>query len=318
MTTGKSQRSIWDQAARDADLTILLPGGVPLFFRRVPAGTFLMGSRGFYRDEEPIHRVVIPRDFFLGTFVVTQAQYRAVASRCPALEKNPAPSHFKGDRLPVEQLSWLDAEAFCNWLTASKSLPSGIAQARLPYEAEWEYACRAGSRTEYYSGDGEAALADVGWFIDNLENRTHAVDELPEKHPLGLHGLHGNVWEWCADVYNDNAYRRRADDWAACAWSEADAGTKKSADIFRVLRGGSWFNSARLCRSAVRGRDRPDGRNRDVGFRVCLVRGPADRQNRSRAEPVPGDGGRGTRPESDGTGGAPRARRTTPRSGSKK
>ena len=92
MTTGKSQRSIWDQAARDADLTILLPGGVPLFFRRVPAGTFLMGSRGFYRDEEPIHRVLIPRDFFLGTFVVTQAQYRAVASRCPALkERKDAP-----------------------------------------------------------------------------------------------------------------------------------------------------------------------------------------------------------------------------------
>ena len=318
MTTGKPQLSVWDQAARDADLTLRLPGGVPMFFRRIPAGRFLLGSRGYSPDEEPIHQVVIPRDFYLGTFVVTQAQYRAVATRCPALKKNPAPSHFKGGSHPVEQVSWHDAAAFCDWLTTSKFLPPGIAQARLPAEAEWEYACRAGSRTEYYCGDGEPALSEVAWFSNNSENRTHAVDELPEKHPLGLHGLHGNVWEWCADVYDSQAYRQRADGWEAPAWSETDAGIKKSSEITRVLRGGSCFDSAGLCRSAFRRRLRPDARFGDFGIRVCLVRGPADSQNRSGAEPVPGDAGRGTRPESVGTGGVLRKRRPTPRSGSKK
>ena len=314
MTTGKPQRSVWDQAARDADLTILLPGGVPLFFRRVPAGRFLLGSRGFYHDEEPTHQVVIPRDFYLGTFVVTQAQYRAVAIRCPALKKNPAPSHFQGDRHPVEQVSWEDAVAFCGWFKTSKSLPPGIVEARLPAEVEWEYACRAGSRTEYYCGDGEAALSEVAWFSNNSENRTHAVDELPEKHPLGLHGLHGNVWEWCSDVYDQQAYRHRADGWEARL---ADAGSEEDS-ASRVLRGGSWNDSARNCRSACRNGFGPDGRLRRDGFRVCLVRGPADSQNRSGAEPVPGDAGRGTRPESVGTGGVLRKRRPTPRSGSKK
>jgi formylglycine-generating enzyme required for sulfatase activity len=289
-----------------------------MLFRRIPAGRFLMGSRGFYHDEEPIHQVIIPRDFYLGTFVVTQAQYRAVATRCAALKKNPDPSHFKGDRHPVECVSWLDASAFCDWLTASKSLPSGLAQARLPAEAEWEYACRAGSRTEYYSGDGEATLSEVAWFENNSESRTHAVDELPEKHPLGLHGLHGNVWEWCADVYDSQAYRQRADGWEACAWSETDAGIKKSSEITRVLRGGSCFNSAGDCRSAYRSGFGPVGRFGLNGFRVCLVRGPAESQSSSAAEPVPGDAGRETRPESDGIGGVLRKRRPTPRSGSKK
>jgi formylglycine-generating enzyme required for sulfatase activity len=318
MTTGQPHLSVWVQAARDADLTLRLPGGVPMFFRRIPAGRFLLGSRGYHHDEEPTHQVVIPRNFYLGTFVVTQAQYRAVAIRCPTLKKNPAPSHFKGDRHPVEQVSWEDAVAFCDWFKTSKSLPPGIVEARLPAEVEWEYACRAGSRTEYYCGDGEAALSGVAWFDKNSEGRTHEVDERREAHPLGLHGLHGNVWEWCSDVWDDQAYRQRAAGWESRAWSEADAGIKKSLEIYRVLRGGSWFISAGICRSAYRFRFRPVVRNQCLGFRVCLVRGPADSQNRSGAEPVPGDAGRGTRPESVGTGGVLRKRRPTPRSGSKK
>ena len=157
-------------------------------------------------------------------------------------------------------------------------------------------------------------MSEVAWFSNNSENRTHAVDELPEKHPLGLHGLHGNVWEWCSDVYDQQAYRHRADGWEARL---ADAGSEEDS-ASRVLRGGSWYGSAWLCRSAFRDWFGPDGRFRSVGFRVCLVRGPADSQNRSGAEPVPGDAGRGTRPESVGTGGVLRKRRPTPRSGSKK
>ena len=158
MPSGIPLLSVWDQAARHADLTLTLPGGVPMFFRRIPAGSFQMGSRVVSPVEEPLHRVVITRDFFLGTFVTTQEQYQAVAKRCPALENAPDPSYFKGLRLPVERVSWLDATAFCEWLTGWNGLPPEIATARLPTEAEWEYACRAGTDTDYYTGDGETAL----------------------------------------------------------------------------------------------------------------------------------------------------------------
>src|SRR5208283_3530718 len=109
-------------------------------------------------------------------------------------------------RRPVEQVNWNDATAFCEWLTEWKGLPKEIATVRLPTEAEWEYACRAGADTDYYNGDGEAALAEVAWYDGNSGNYTHPVDERSESHPFGLHGMHGNVWEWCQDVFDPNAY----------------------------------------------------------------------------------------------------------------
>lgn len=310
---------VWDEAARKADLTIKLPGGVPMFFRRIPSDSFRMGSRGYSSAEEPVHRVVMAQDFYLGTFVVTQEQYEAVASRCAALKKNSTPSHFKGRRRPVEQVSWHDACAFCDWIARQKKiLPAEMAYVRLPTDAEWEYACRARSDTEYYNGDGEAALAEVAWYGGNAGNETHPVDERDEAHPFGLYGMHGNVWEWCRDVYDANAYRKRVDGWEAREWTPDDAGDdaeywsdddrRAQKNQTRVLRGGSWLYSARSCRSACRLRFGPDGRSWYFGFRVCLVRGPAARRgaptDRTEAEPAPGDGGRGTRPESDGAGGA--------------
>lgn len=224
MPSPKRKLPVWDQAAREADLVLELPGRIPMFFRRIPAGSFRMGSRGFYPDEEPIHRVVIAREFYLGTFVVTQEQYRAVAERCPALREAPSPSEFKGARRPVENVSWYDATAFCQWLARWKGLPKEIGGVRLPTEAEWEYACRAGSETEYYHGEGEAALAEVAWCDQNSGNQTYPVDERPEEHPFGLHGMHGNVWEWCQDVFDAQAYRKRVDGWEAREWTLADAG----------------------------------------------------------------------------------------------
>jgi formylglycine-generating enzyme required for sulfatase activity len=302
----------WDQAKRDADLTLTLPGGIPMFFRRILPGSFPMGSRGESSSEEPIHRVVFPREFYLSTFVVTQEQYRAVAARCPALKKNPAPSYFKGPRRPVEQVSWEDATAFCHWLRRWKGLPHEIQEIRLPNEAEWEYAWRAGSETDYYAGDGEAALADIAWYDKNSGRGTHSVDERPESHPWGLYGMHGNVWEWCLDVFDPHAYRKREDGWMAGEWTFAHAGadaltwesaTVAEANALRVLRGGSWSDPAGYCRSAFRFRYAPDARTGFFGFRVCLVRGPAG-QTDSKPDPAPGDGGRGTRQESDGAGGA--------------
>ena len=120
MTLSATALSVWDEAARKADHTVELGGGVPMFFRRIPAGEFRMGSRGFYGDEEPAHRVLLTHDFYLGTFAVTQSSIgpsRATA----ALQDRPEPSHFKGARRPVEQVSWREAMTFCDWLTRTKA-----------------------------------------------------------------------------------------------------------------------------------------------------------------------------------------------------
>ena len=256
--------NVWEEAARSADFTLALPGGVPMFFRRIPAGSFRMGARGIDAKEEPVHRVRITRDFYLGAFPVTQEQYRAVARRCPALKGNADPSAFKGARRPMEYVSWDYATAFCAWLSAWEELPAEIAKVCLPSETQWEYACRAGTDTDYYSGDGEPALAEVAWYSGNSDHETHPVDERPEAHPFGLYGMHGNVWEWCRDAWDARAYRMRADG------VEDPEVLPKGKYQDRVLRGGSWRSPARVCRSAYRLGNRPDVHNWLYGFRVCL------------------------------------------------
>jgi formylglycine-generating enzyme required for sulfatase activity len=267
---------VWEQAARDADFKLKLPGGTSMFFRRIPAGSFRMGSRGFAAEAEPVHRVTITRDFFLGTFALTQEQYRAVARRCPALKDNARPSRFKGQRRPVENVSWHDATAFCAWLSAWEKLPTAITEVRLPTEAQWEYACPGGTDTDYYSGDGEVALAEVAWYGANSGGETRRVDERPETHPFGLHGMHGNVFEWCRDAWDAGAYRKRIDG------AEDPEVSPAGDDQARVLRGGSWDDTAGGCRSAGRSWGRPGGRFVDFGFRVCLVPGPVERRGASR------------------------------------
>lgn len=191
-----------------AILEITLPGGIPMQLRRIPAGSFRMGSRGEYGDEEPAHLVKIPDDFYLGTFPVTQAQYRSMASACladlQAVEGNEGihPSDFKGDSLPperrdllpVENVNWDEAIVVSRWLSESGLLLPGW-QAGLPSEAMWEYACRAGTETQYWNGDGKAALAEIGWFGNNSGRETHPVGEMNRPNPWGLHEMHGNVWE---------------------------------------------------------------------------------------------------------------------------
>ncbi len=277
-----------------------------MFFRHVPAGGFRMGARGYEPNEEPVHHVVIPHDFCVGTFPVTQDQYRAVAERCGALRFRANPSGFKGPRRPVENVSWREAVTFCDWLTRERSavVPPGFGLFCLPTEAEWEYACRAGSETEYYAGDGEAALGEVGWYDANSGNETHAVDERAESHPFGLFGMHGNAWEWCHDEWDHAAYRgrvdgardeggqRRRDDW------QAGLASLLKVVQTRVLRGGSWSNTASWCRSAYRDWVAPVDCSGFYGFRVCLVRGPA--AGTETESGATGAGGRGTRPEADG------------------
>ncbi len=222
---------------------------------------------GYCAEEEPVHRVVITNDFYLGTFPVTQAQYRVVAECCSSLE-NSDPSHFKGERRPVEDVNWHDVTEFCEWITDQRGVELAI-QARLPTEAEWEFACRGGPQMEYYSGHGVEALEQVGWFGDNSGGETHDVDERRENHPFGLFCMHGNVWEWCRDAWDANAYRKRPDG-VEDPWCEGDDNALR-----RVLRGGSWYDAADRCRSARRFRNGAVNRGRILGLRVCLVRSPA-------------------------------------------
>lgn len=322
------RRSVWKQAEKDSDLTIELPGGVPMFFRKVAKGSFRMGSRGESAAETPIHRVVIPEDFYLGTFVVTQEQWAAVARGSEALKDRVDPSEFKGRRRPVENVSWEDAQA---WLHAMNELADGntaAVHAQLPNEAQWEYACRGGAtaihpkrphypEADYYAGDGIEILRSIAWFDENTGETPHPVDQRREEHPLGLHGMHGNVWEWLEDVWDAKAYRKRSDGWYARAWTAEDAGM--DADYSdddgcvddrpnRVQRGGLWSDPAYFSRSAVRSRDHQGYRYWCGGFRVCLVRGPVeDRKTASQptgAERPAKDGGDGTEPKSQTDRGA--------------
>ena len=271
----------WLWAEQHADLRVLLPGGVPMHFQRIPAGAAFMGGRDGDSNEEPRHRVSITDDFYLAIFPVTQAQWSALmGTTVQQMKEAPNPG---GDTLggitglgalhPMSFVHWHDAREFALRFPA----PAGWA-ACLPNEAQWEYACRAGTETEYASGDGETALAEAGWFDGNAGGTTHPVGGLA-RNARGLHDVHGNVWEWCADVWDAQAYRKREDGWSARQWTLADAGAnaeyvddeqRENNDPLRVVRGGSWDSSAWWCRSAFRLGWGPRDRYWSLGFRLCL------------------------------------------------
>jgi formylglycine-generating enzyme required for sulfatase activity len=218
----------------------------------IPGGTFLMGSppneKYSFDDEHPQHQVSVP-PFFMGKYPITQAQWKEVASRTDLKVKqdlNLNPAYFKdrpdSDRRPVEQVNWYDAVEFC----ARLSILTGR-EYRLPSEAEWEYACRAGTTTPFYFGEtitGELANYDasettpVGQFTPNA---------------FGLYDMHGNVWEWCADTWHDNYDGAPSD---GSVWldnnQEENIDGKSRFGTYSVMRGGSWGNNPNLCRSAIR------------------------------------------------------------------
>lgn len=234
-------------------------------FVEIPAGSFLMGSpedeEGHYGDEGPQHKVTFAQPFFLGKYPVTQAQWRAVAA-LPKVKRdlNPDPSHFKGDNRPVEKVSWLDAIEFCDRLSrATNSLY------RLPTEAEWEYACRAGTTTPFhFEQTPDTALLNC-WMAGSPQETT-PVGSFPSN-PWGLHDMHGNVWEWCQDQYHKDYKGAPAD---GSPWvSEEELN-------YRVVRGGSWNFNPENCRSSDRSRLAPDDCDLFIGFRIACE--PGDSQ----------------------------------------
>ncbi|MDA7617961.1 formylglycine-generating enzyme family protein [Verrucomicrobia bacterium] len=227
----------------------------------IHGGTFVMGSPEDEQhredDEGPQTTVNITKPFWLGKTEVTQAQWKAVMGN--------SPSHFKGDDLPVEMVSWNDAVDFCEKLNEMKrdTLPDGY-HYTLPTEAQWEYACRAGTTTRFSYGNdtGYSQLGDYAWYDDNSSGKTHPVGEkLPND--WGLHDMHGNVWEWCLDWYGDYT-----------GGSVLDPQGPQSG-TYRVNRGGSWFILARYCRSAFRSGLRPDSTDY-LGVRVALSSVPSE------------------------------------------
>ena len=218
--------------------------GIPM--KAIPAGRFTMGERG-NTDEKP-HEVALTKPFFLGVHEVTNAQWKRVMGSIP--------SEWNGDSLPVETVSWNDAIDFCRTLSALPEENAAGRVYRLPTEAEWEFACRAGTTTEYSFGDPEK-LFFHGWFAGNSGGRTHPVGE-KKPNALGLYDMHGNVWEWVSDWYGQYPN---------------EAVTDPPGPSFghgRVNRGGSWSREARDCRSAIRRMYNPSVRYKYLGFRLAM------------------------------------------------
>jgi len=261
------QKKTTDKGPARPMQTVTTKTGIEMI--RIPGGSFEMGSRSGGADERPVHRVYVS-DFLMDRTEVTQAQY----GRFPL----PDPSHFKDPNRPVDQINWTDALAYCNersqaeGLTPCYDLDRGTCNFeangyRLPTEAEWEYACRAGTHTAFANGDTPQDLAQGAWYKDDAPQKTQPV---AGKRPnaWGLYDMHGNVKEWCQDYYSDSFYAQSPE--------KDPHGPDKGQE--RVIRGGGWDSSADSCRSAYRASDASINdtclASDAIGFR-CVRNAPA-------------------------------------------
>ena len=227
---------------------------ISMAFVWIAPGVFQMGSDGGGSDERPVHEVEISKGFWLGKYEVTQGEWEAVMGRNP--------SYYKGDnRLPVEAVYWHNAQEFIDTLNAA----AGSVVYRLPTEAEWEYACRAGMQTRWSlgdeDGDDESRLSDYAWYRGNYvyssDSDTKAVgDKLPNR--WGLYDMHGNVWELVQDWYGEDYYNS----------SPRVDPPGPSSGVSRVIRGGRFYSPARSVRSADRGHTGIGFRDEDIGARL--------------------------------------------------
>jgi len=238
----------------------------PSGFVHIHPGMYLRGSldneEGRESDEGPRHQVILTQGFFVSKTAVTQAKWTRVMGSNP--------SYFKGDDLPVEHVSWHDALTFCNKLSEQQRLEPAYLLLdgiwnwdrtangyRLPTEAEWEYACRAGTTTRYHTGNSEADLDRAGWYAHNSDGKTHPVG-LKEANAWGLYDMHGNVWEWCWDQYGLYPPGQVTDPY--------DFNPTTGAG--QVIRGGSFHSWAGSCRSSRRFDLNSTYESYDVGLRL--------------------------------------------------
>jgi formylglycine-generating enzyme required for sulfatase activity len=268
----RGRKDIWEIDRRSAiawGYTEVLGEEIDLDMIAIPGGSFTMGSPESESkstgDERPQHEVTL-QPFYLGRYAITQAQWRVVAGyERIDRDLDPDPSSFKGDNLPVESVDWDDATEFCQRLSAATGKDY-----RLPSEAQWEYACRAGTTTPFSYGETIAPeLVNYnGKYVygdgtkGEYREKTTEVGILPGNN-WGLHDMHGNVWEWCEDDWHSD-YTGAPDD--GSAWLENDRKTSN-----RLLRGGSWYYDPVICRSSVRYIDARDNRINLLGFRVSCV-----------------------------------------------
>jgi formylglycine-generating enzyme required for sulfatase activity len=252
------------------ELTLDLGNKVTMKLILIPPGKFMMGSPEGERlkaaeelkrvlkldepvaeivkwmaDEGPQHEVTITKPFYMGVYEVTQEQYEQI------IGKNP--SSFKGVKNPVDTVSWDDAGEFCKKLSAKTGKTVS-----LPTEAQWEYACRAGTKTRFGYGDNDADLGGYAWDSSNSDSKTHPVGSF-KPNAFGLYDMHGNVWERCGDWYA-----------ASYANAKNQDPTGPDSGTYRVLRGGGWDGGPLNCRSANRTRISSDARDDSVGFRVAV------------------------------------------------
>lgn len=225
-----------------AEKTFSLPNGAKMVFVWIEPGTFQMGSPdsevGRNQDEGPVREVEISQGFYLGKYEVTQGQWEAVMGSRPPSKKDDA---LRGPSHPAVNISWKDVQSFIEELNVA----AGGVLYRLPTEAEWEYACLAGTTTRWSFGDDESQLTDYAWYSANGWSMSHAVG-LKKANPWGLYDMHGNVWEWVQDWY--------------------------TVGSTRVIRGGDFRYDAQGVRSAARANPSPDARHLGVGVRLLRIR----------------------------------------------
>ena len=226
-------------------------------FILIPAGEFYMGSPMHEKRrklwESPVHRVTIEKSFYLGRYPVTQEQWQKVMGNNP--------SYFKGEKHPVENVSWNEIQVFFRKLNALENADENNRIYRLPTEAEWEYAARAGTTTAYFFGDDESKLTEYAWFLKNSGLETHPVG-LKKPNPRGLYDIYGNVGEWVQDEYHISYKGAPAD---GRAWENSFPSVSTPV---RIRRGGGWNGNAGCCRSAERLFAAQDKRLNSLGFRV--------------------------------------------------
>jgi formylglycine-generating enzyme required for sulfatase activity len=218
-------------------------------FVLIPAGEFMMGSPSGEEDrnddEGPVHKVTIKNSFYMSKYPVTQKQWKKV------MENNP--SHFRGEDLPVESVSWIDVQEFVKKLNDKEDTD----EYRLPSESEWEYACRAGTTTRYSFGDDKSKLRNCAWYFDNSDGKTHYIGQ-KDPNAWDLYDMYGNIWEWVQDIGHKNYKDAPLD---GNPWN---IGYNSN----RVFRGGGWSGFSKSCRSSARLADSPRMRNGRLGFRL--------------------------------------------------